>query len=78
MIPQFELDHIGVAVSSIDAVLPFYKAMGWTEFPTEVVPTEKVKGATKKTCHLIAIFHVFPRCIQFNGRFELDLLSSLV
>lgn len=45
MIPQFELDHIGVAVSSIDAVLPFYKAMGWTEFPTEIVPTEKVKVA---------------------------------
>lgn len=40
---QFELDHIGIAVKSIEEVLPFYKAMGWTEFTTEVVATEKVK-----------------------------------
>lgn len=41
----FELDHIGVAVNSIEEALPFYKAMGWTSFPEEVVPTEKVKVA---------------------------------
>jgi methylmalonyl-CoA/ethylmalonyl-CoA epimerase len=45
MIPGFELDHIGVAVKSIDSVLPFYKAMGWTDFPKETVPTEKVTVA---------------------------------
>ncbi len=42
---KFELDHIGIAVPSIDLALDFYKAMGWTEFSTEVVPTEKVKVA---------------------------------
>lgn len=42
---KFELDHIGVAVASIESALPFYKAMGWSSFPTEVVPTENVKVA---------------------------------
>lgn len=45
---KFELDHIGVAVASIESALSFYKAMGWSSFPTEVVPTEKVKVAFVK------------------------------
>lgn len=46
--PDFEVDHIGIAVESIEAALPFYKAMGWTQFPTQLVPTEKVKVAFVK------------------------------
>ena len=41
----FEIDHIGVAVDSIQDVLPFYRALGWTRFEMEEVPTEKVKVA---------------------------------
>lgn len=48
MMPDFEVDHIGIAVESIEAALPFYKAMGWTQFPTQLVPTEKVKVAFVK------------------------------
>ena len=42
---NYELDHIGVAVESLEKALPFYRAMGWHSHPTEVVPTEKVKVA---------------------------------
>ncbi len=45
---QYELDHIGIAVKSIEDALPFYRAMGWHNFATEVVPTEKVKVAFVK------------------------------
>ncbi len=59
MKPDFEIDHIGVAVSSIDSALPFYRAMGWSSFSTEEVPTEKVKVAF----------------IEFQNRANVELLE---
>lgn len=43
MRPGFEIDHIGVAVESLEKGFEVYKHMGWTDMETEVVPTEKVK-----------------------------------
>ena len=43
-----ELDHIGIAVSSLRESLGFYEALGWTSFPEENVPGEKVKVAFVK------------------------------
>ena len=39
----FELDHLGVAVNSLEQGFQFYRALGFTEMPVEEVPTEKVK-----------------------------------
>lgn len=39
----FELDHLGVAVHSLEEGFKFYKALGFTEMTSEEVPTEKVK-----------------------------------
>jgi len=41
--PDFEIDHIGVAVPNLDQGFEFYRAMGFTDMATEVVPSEKVK-----------------------------------
>ena len=40
-----KIDHIGVAVKSIEAALPFYKAMGADVNHIEEVPSQKVKTA---------------------------------
>lgn len=42
---QFELDHIGIAVSGIDQGGDFYRALGLTEDHREFVPGEKVNTA---------------------------------
>lgn len=42
---QFELDHIGIAVSSLDEGGEFYKALGLTENHREVVTSESVNTA---------------------------------
>jgi methylmalonyl-CoA epimerase len=39
----FELDHLGVAVHSLEEGAKFYRAMGFTEMPSEEVLTEKVR-----------------------------------
>lgn len=39
----FELDHIGVAVESLEKGKSFWEALGLGPMTTEVVPTEKVK-----------------------------------
>lgn len=39
----FALDHIGIAVSSIEEGRKFYEAMGFRESATEEVPSEKVR-----------------------------------
>lgn len=39
----FELDHLGIAVKSLEDGVKFYRALGFTEMPTEEVPTEKVR-----------------------------------
>lgn len=41
----YEIDHIGIAVNSIEAALPFYKALGFKDIKLEEVPSEKVKVA---------------------------------
>ncbi|MBX9765853.1 MAG: methylmalonyl-CoA epimerase [Bdellovibrionales bacterium] len=56
---NYEIDHVGVAVESIEAVLPFYRALGWDHFEMEEVPTEKVKVAF----------------IQFANRANVELLE---
>lgn len=38
----FELDHIGVAVESLEKGKPFYEALGLGPMTTEAVPSEKV------------------------------------
>ena len=43
MRPGFEIDHIGMAVESLEKGFAFYKALGWSEMEIEEVPTEKVK-----------------------------------
>ncbi len=43
MRPGFEIDHIGMAVESLEKGFEFYKFMGWTEMDIEEVPTEKVR-----------------------------------
>ncbi len=40
---EFELDHIGIAVESLDEGFSFYKALGFSEMSVEEVPSEKVK-----------------------------------
>lgn len=40
---QFELDHIGVAVESLEKGRGFYEALGLGEMTVEDVPSEKVK-----------------------------------
>jgi len=40
---EFELDHLGVAVNSIEEGLKFYKALGFQDHEIEEVPSEKVK-----------------------------------
>ena len=39
----FEIDHIGVAVKSIDQAFKFYQSLGWKDMRVEVVESEKVK-----------------------------------
>jgi methylmalonyl-CoA epimerase len=41
--PEFELDHIGIAVPNLEKGFEFYKALGFTTMETEVVESEKVK-----------------------------------
>ena len=43
MRPGFELDHVGIAVRSLDQAFGFYRAMGWTVLDKEEVPSEKVR-----------------------------------
>lgn len=40
---EFELDHLGIAVNSLEQGFQFYRTLGFTEMPVEEVPTEKVK-----------------------------------
>ena len=42
-IDQYELDHIGVAVESLESAKATYVAMGWGESETEEVASEKVR-----------------------------------
>jgi methylmalonyl-CoA epimerase len=52
---EYALDHIGVAVESLEKALPFYKAMGWESVHTEIVESEKVKVAfleLKNNCRI--------------------------
>lgn len=39
----FAMDHIGVAVKSLDSGFKFYQALGFEKMEIEEVPTEKVK-----------------------------------
>lgn len=43
MRPGWEIDHIGVAVKSLEEGFKIYKTMGWSDFDVEEVPTEKVR-----------------------------------
>jgi len=51
---QFPLDHIGVAVKSLEETLGFYRLLGLEVLKTETVPTEAVNVAFLNTgeCHL--------------------------
>lgn len=40
---EYELDHIGIAVSSLDDGFKFYQALGFSSLETEEVPSEKVR-----------------------------------
>jgi methylmalonyl-CoA/ethylmalonyl-CoA epimerase len=41
----YKIDHLGVAVTSIDSALDVYRALGLTEEKRELVPTQKVRAA---------------------------------
>lgn len=51
---QMPLDHIGVAVESLEKSLAFYQLLGLEVLKTETVPTEAVNVAFLNTgeCHL--------------------------
>lgn len=40
---KFELDHIGIAVETLEAGSAFYKALGFTDMEVEEVPAQRVK-----------------------------------
>jgi methylmalonyl-CoA/ethylmalonyl-CoA epimerase len=40
---EFELDHIGIAVETLDKGFEFYRALGFSGMDTEEVASEKVK-----------------------------------
>lgn len=40
---KFELDHIGIAVETLEQGFAFYKSLGFTKMDVEEVPSEKVK-----------------------------------
>ena len=40
---EFELDHIGIAVESLEKGFEFYKGLGFSQMATEVVESQKVK-----------------------------------
>ncbi len=44
---KFDLDHVAIAVESIEKALPFYQALGFPSHHIEEVPSEKVR-----TCFL--------------------------
>lgn len=41
----YKLDHLGIAVASIDAALDVYRALGLDEVKREAVPSQKVTAA---------------------------------
>jgi methylmalonyl-CoA/ethylmalonyl-CoA epimerase len=42
--PEIEIDHIGIAVESLDKSYPFWKLLGWEEdAEPEIVASQKVK-----------------------------------
>jgi LAO/AO transport system kinase len=43
--PRFAIDHLGIAVQSIDAALHFYRSLGFLDPHREAVPHEKVHVA---------------------------------
>lgn len=43
VVSNFKLDHIGVAVKSLEEGFQFYKALGFSEIKIEEVPSEQVK-----------------------------------
>ncbi len=44
--PDIKIDHIGIAVDSLDKAYPFWKALGWMEDQSpEMVADQKVKVA---------------------------------
>ena len=45
MLDKYALDHIGIAVESIEKGMEFYRALGYGDVKTEEVESEKVKVA---------------------------------
>jgi methylmalonyl-CoA/ethylmalonyl-CoA epimerase len=43
MNPNHEIDHIGIAVKSLNQAFEFYRALGWSDMTVETVESEKVK-----------------------------------
>jgi len=43
MNPSLEIEHIGIAVESIEKAFEFYKGLGYSKMKSEVVPSEQVK-----------------------------------
>jgi methylmalonyl-CoA/ethylmalonyl-CoA epimerase len=42
---KHEIDHIGIAVESIDESVKFYQSIGWDDIATEIVDKDGVKVA---------------------------------
>lgn len=59
MRPGFELNHIGIAVHSLEEGFKIYKSLGWKKYHTEVVTGEKVKVGF----------------IEFENRVSIELLE---
>lgn len=49
---NYDLDHIGIAVESLEKSQDFYQILGWKNLPTEIVQSEQVKvGFLKLSNH---------------------------
>ncbi|MCB0348461.1 MAG: methylmalonyl-CoA epimerase [Bdellovibrionales bacterium] len=59
---KFELDHVAIAVESIETSLPFYQALGFSSHHIEDVPSEKVR-----TCFLSLANNVSVELLEAVG-----------
>jgi methylmalonyl-CoA/ethylmalonyl-CoA epimerase len=60
MKPNFEIDHIGIAVKSIEQAFKFYESLGWKDMHIEVVESEGVRVGF----------------IEFNNDVSIELLEA--
>ena len=71
-----KINHIGVAVKSIEAALPFYKAMGADINHIEEVPSQKVKTAFIKVGETTIELVEATSCLAELKKAEVPLIDN--